>query len=274
MKLTISVVLLTVTVQEAVLPPSSVVTVIVAVPALTPRTTPPVDTVATAVLLLLHVTFLFVALEGVIVTVRFSVPFTKRLVDVLFKDTPVTKTGRELTVIVQNAVLPPSTVVTIIVAVPTLTPVTTPPDTIATAVLLLFHDTFWFVALEGVIVTVRFSVPPTIRLVDVLFKDTPVTETGRELMVTVQEAVLLPSAVVTVIVAVPVLTPVTTPPVDTMATAVLLLLHVTFLFVALEGSILAKRVSVPFTARLVDVLLRDTPVTGTTFTLIVTVQVA
>ena len=56
-----SLVELTVTVQYAVLPPSWVVTVIIAIPALMPVTTPVVDTVTTAVLLLCHVTFLFVA---------------------------------------------------------------------------------------------------------------------------------------------------------------------------------------------------------------------
>ena len=69
----------------------------VEVPALMPETTPPDDTVATAVLLLFHVTFLFVALEGVIVTVRYSVPFTTRLVDVLFKDAPFTEMAVLLT---------------------------------------------------------------------------------------------------------------------------------------------------------------------------------
>jgi len=65
------------------------------------------------------------------------------------------------------------------------------------------------------------------------------------------------------IVALPALTPVTKPPSDTVATEGLPLLHVTFLFAASEGSILAKRVSVPLTARLVDVLFKDTPVTET-----------
>jgi hypothetical protein len=53
----------TVTSQLAVLPPSRVVTNIAAVPALR-AVTVPLLTVATAVLLLLHVTFLFAALDG------------------------------------------------------------------------------------------------------------------------------------------------------------------------------------------------------------------
>ena len=55
---------LTVTEQVAFLLPSSVVTVMVAVPAFFAVTTPEVETVATVVLLEDHVTFLFVALDG------------------------------------------------------------------------------------------------------------------------------------------------------------------------------------------------------------------
>ena len=60
------------------------------------------------------------------------------------------------------------------------------------------------------------------------------------LTATVQVAVLLePSAVLTVIVALPFATAVTRPFVSTVATAVLLLVHVTFLFVASLGITLA-----------------------------------
>ena len=55
---------------------------------------------------------------------------------------------------------------------------------------------------------------------------TPVTNIGFTVMVDV--AVLAPSAVVTVMVAVPTLIPVTSPVALTVATAVLLLLQVTF----------------------------------------------
>jgi hypothetical protein len=60
----------------------------------------------------------------------------------------------------------------------------------------------------------------------------------------------------------PAATAVTVPFADTVATEVLLLFHVTFLFVAVGGFITAERVSVPFTTRLV-VGLRETPVTAT-----------
>jgi DNA-binding XRE family transcriptional regulator len=225
---------------------------------------PSADTIATAGLPLIHVTFWFVALVGVIAAKRVSDSPTARLADVLLRDMPVTETATLLTVTVQNAVLPPSAVVTVIVAVPALTPVTTPPvDTVTTVGLSLIHVTFWFVALVGVIATKRVSVPPTKRLVDALFSDTPVTETVTLLTVTVQNAALPPSAEVTVIIAVPSLRPVTTPPVDIVATAVSLLIHVTFWFVALVGVIATKRVSVLPTRRLVDTLFSDIPVTVT-----------
>jgi len=46
------------------------------------------------------------------------------------------------------------------------------------AVLLLVHVTFLFVALLGAMVAVSVSVPPTAMLVEVLFRDTPVTAMG------------------------------------------------------------------------------------------------
>lgn len=65
---------LTVTVQVAVLPPSSAVAVIVAVPLPVAVTLPFASTMATFSLLEVHVTFLFVASVGLNVTVSFDVP--------------------------------------------------------------------------------------------------------------------------------------------------------------------------------------------------------
>jgi hypothetical protein len=59
-----------------------------------------------------------------------------------------------------------------------------------------------------------------------------------------QVAVLLPSSVLTVMVAEPADTAVTMPLLLTVATDVLLLLQVTFLFVAFVGSTVAERVTV------------------------------
>jgi hypothetical protein len=80
----------TVTAQVAVLWPSAVVTVITALPADTALTRPLEDTVATAALPLLHVTFLFVALDGAMVALKVSELPTVIVVEVLFRDTPVT----------------------------------------------------------------------------------------------------------------------------------------------------------------------------------------
>jgi hypothetical protein len=218
----------TLTTQVAVLLPSSVLTVMVALPTDTPVTAP-FDIVATALLLLFHVTFLLVALEGATVAIKVSEAPSIMVVDVLFKDTPVTATGAALTVTAQVAVLFPSSVVTVIVALPADTPETMPlNDTEATVLLLLLHITFLLVALEGSIVATKVSDPPTVRLVMVLLSVTPVTATGAALTVTAQVAVLLPSSVITVIVALPTDTPVTKPFEDTVATAGALLLHVRF----------------------------------------------
>jgi len=106
---------------------------------------------------MVQLTSLFVALLGLIEKKRVSSPSSTMLVSVLFRVTSVI--GVCSTVTSRVAVLLPSTVVTVIVAVPSLRPVTSPPDdTTAIAVLLLFHVTFWFVGLEGVNIGVRVSV--------------------------------------------------------------------------------------------------------------------
>jgi hypothetical protein len=151
-------------------------TVIFAMPAPTPITTPFSDTVAIEVLLLLQLTALLVALVGVIAATRVSAPLTPRLMLDLFSETPVT--AMELTVTVQVAVLPPSEVVTVIVADPGATAVTVPfSDTVATAVLLLLQLTALLVALVGVMVAIRVSEAPALRLREFLFNVTPVTAT-------------------------------------------------------------------------------------------------
>jgi hypothetical protein len=219
---------ITVTVQVAVLPPSAVVTMMIAVPAATAVTIPLLFTVATPVLLLLQVTFLFVALAGNTDAMRVDVPpmFKPRVLR--FKLTPVTGA---VTVTVLLAVLPPSWVDTVMVAFPPPTAVTTPLLTVATLVLLLFQFTFLFVALLGLTVDVRVAVaPPTVILRVDWLSVTPVTGTSAlpaATTVTAQVAVLLPSTVVTVIVAFPAAIAVTKPLLFTVATLVLLLLQVT-----------------------------------------------
>ena len=88
----VSTALLTITAQVAVLPPSAVLTVMVAEPAATAVTLPLASTVATDVLLLLQFIALSVALSGATVAVRVSVPPSVSSTDVLFKETLVTAT--------------------------------------------------------------------------------------------------------------------------------------------------------------------------------------
>jgi hypothetical protein len=170
----------------------------------------------------------------------------------------------------------PDAVVTVIVAVPVATGVTTPSVlTMATPVLLLDQVTFWFVAFDGVIVATRVSVaPPTAKVTLSWFRLTPFTATDAALIVTLHDAVLLPSAVVTVMVAVPAATGVTTP-LLTVATLVLVLDQVTFVLVAFEGVIVATRVPAdPPAAKVMLFWFRLTPVTATVVEFTVTLHTA
>ena len=162
--------------QVSVLPPSCVVTVIVAVPTPIAVTSPFSSTVATPVLLLSQVTFLLLALSGFTVAVRVSLLPTVRVSALLFRVTFCTGTTAGLTVTSQVSVLPPSCVVTVIVAVPTPIAVTSPfSSTVATPVLLLSQVTFLLLALSGFTVAVRVSLPPTVRESTVLSRVTLVT---------------------------------------------------------------------------------------------------
>jgi len=253
----------TVTAQVAVLLPSVVVTVIVAVPAFTPVTFPAELTVATAVSPDVHVTVWSDAVVGLTVAVSVSLdPAVRDSVD-LFKETPVTETVAAVTVTAQVAVLLPSVVVTVIVAVPAFTPVTFPAElTVATAVSPDVHVTVWSDAVVGLTVAVSVSLDPAVRDSVDLFKETPVTETVAAVTVTVHVAVLLPSVVVTVMVAEPAVTPETVPPL-TVATDVLLELQDTVWSVAVVGLMVAVRVSLEPAVRDSVVLLRETLVTET-----------
>ena len=122
------------------------------------------------------------------------------------------------------AVWLPSSVVTVMVAVPPDTAVTVPFSTVATDVLFELHLTFWFVASEGRTVAVKVAVAPLTKGNSVCESVTPVADT---VTVTSHVAVWLPSSVVAVMVAAPPDTAVTVP-FSTMATAVLVELHVTF----------------------------------------------
>ena len=78
--------------------PSSVVTIIVAVPSETAVTRPLDDTVAIDVELDFQLTFLFVAFEGITVAVSWLVSPSVNVMEVLSNETPVTEINFFLTV--------------------------------------------------------------------------------------------------------------------------------------------------------------------------------
>jgi len=228
----------------------------VAVPPPLPVTLPVLSTVAILSLLLNQVTFLLVASLGATVGVRVSVLLTEMVVEDLFNETPVTGTS---TVTVHSAVTP-SSVTAIILVVPPATGVTVPPLTVATVSTLLTQATVLYVALVGVTVAVKTFAPPergmlmVLSLMDVVPSRNSIRFVFMILTVTVQFAFLVASLdEVAVMVAVPIPTPVTVQPMVvgvlglTEATLGLLLLQMTFLFVALSGLTVAVRVSVLLT---------------------------
>jgi hypothetical protein len=149
--------------------------------------TVPADTVAKFALLVVHVTLLLVALEGVTVAVRVPVAPTEVSVRVAGEMVmPVTGTVM-VTVTAQVAVLPPSAVVAVIVALPAATAVTRPVVelTVATAVLLELQVTVLLVAFVGVIEAVSVEVWPTLVSERVVGETvTPVTATAVTVYVT------------------------------------------------------------------------------------------
>ena len=148
----------------------------VALPAATPVTSPVELTVAIEALLVFQVTVLLVAFDGNTAAVSCCVPPT--LIDVVvgLTDTPVTGTLAVDTVTALVAVKPPSWVVTVMVALPAATAVTSPEEfTVATEVLPDVQLTVLFVALEGATVAVSCCVPPGLSDTVTGDTDTPVT---------------------------------------------------------------------------------------------------
>ena len=191
-------------------------TVIVAVPFSTAVTTPDEDTLATFVFELLHFR-VSVVLPGDIVPFNVYVFPLFMETDVLLTDTFVDGT---FTVTLQVADLP-LVVLTVIVAVPFATAVTTPAEeTLAIFVLELLHFMV-SVVLLGDMVPFKVYVFPTLMDAEVLFIATLVDGT---FTVTLHVAAF-PLVVFTVIVALPFATAVTTPAEETFAILVLELLH-------------------------------------------------
>jgi hypothetical protein len=184
------------------------------------------------------------------------------------------------TVTEQVAVLLPSAVVTVMVAVPVelpavIVPFKPLPDIDATLASLDCQLTDLLSASPGVMEAVSVAVPLGYMDSVSLSRVTPVTDLGAS-TVTEQVAVLLPSVVVTVMLAVPVELPAVIVPFkplpDIDATLVSLDCQLTDLFVASPGVIAAVKVAVPLADKVRVVLSRVTPVTFTGLT--VTEQVA
>ena len=116
------------------------------------------------------------ALSGFTVAIRVSLPPTVRESSVLFRVTLSTDTTAGATVTSQLAVLLPSCVVTVMVAVPAATAVTVPLSTVTILLSLLLQVTFLLLALSGFTVAVRVSLSPTVRESSALFRVTPVTK--------------------------------------------------------------------------------------------------
>src|SRR5436190_2243475 len=105
----------------------SLVAVTVAVPGVTPVTTPVVDTVATAVLLELHVTTRPVSTAPLAsFSVAVSAPVCPTMIELVAGETATVATGAGVTVTAEVPDFP--SLVAVIVAVPGATPVTTPLD--------------------------------------------------------------------------------------------------------------------------------------------------
>src|SRR6266404_6454904 len=204
----------------------SLVAVIVAEPATTPVTKPLAETVATAALLVPHVTtrpLRAVPFASFGVAVTWVVAPTVRLADAGLSVTEATATF----VTVAAAVPLCPSLVAVIVTAPTPSPVTSPvPLTAATPGALL--DQVRTRPLSGLPrasfgVAVSCTVAPTTKLT---IAGATVTEATGTFVTVTADVALFPS-VVAVIVAEPAATPVTNPLAETVAAATLLVAHVT-----------------------------------------------
>ena len=144
---------------------------------------------------------------------------------------------------------------------PTFFAVTTPSSTVATVASEVVQVTVLSVASSGLTVAVRVTVSPAFKEALVLSSVIDVTGRNFESTVTVQVAVLPPSFVVTVMMAVPADFAVISPFSSTDATSGLSLLHSTLLSVASSGDTVATRVTFSSSMRVSSFLSRATLVT-------------
>ena len=270
---TVNLVTVTVTVSVFVLS-VDVVTVIVAVPTAT-AVTSPFATVAILGLSLSYLTSLFVAVVGVTVAIKVLSAPTFKESPSLSRFTPVTAMIDSVTVTVTVSVFVLSADdVTVIVAVPTATAVTSPFATVAILGLSLSYLTSLFVAVVGVTVAIKVLSAPTFKESPSLSRFTPVTAMIDSVTVTVTVSVFVLSADdVTVIVAVPTATAVTSP-FATVTILGLLLAQLTSLLVAVVGVTVAIKVLSAPTNKESSSLSRVTPVAATVNLVTVTVTVS
>ena len=130
---------MTVTSHVAVFPPSFVLTVIVAVPGATAVTLPSASTVATPLLDDDQLTEELVASEGLTMSVSCDVSPSVSNNEEFDRDTSVTGIAFIKTVTLQVAIIPPSSVITEIMALPAPIASTIPLITIATFALFVVH---------------------------------------------------------------------------------------------------------------------------------------
>ena len=155
------------------------------------------------------------------------------------------------TVTTQEAIFAPSFVCTVTAAVPGATAVTTPvEDTVATDVLLDTQETDLSVALAGVTVAANVPVSPSVSVMLVLSRVTPVTEITFDLTVTEHTPTLPPSSEVALIEVLPCMTAVTFPSWSTLTNDSLPDRQVTVLTEALDG--LTVAVSLAFSPSVID----------------------
>ena len=140
---------MTVTVQDAVLPPLSLIAVITAVPAATATILPLGSTLATELLSETQEEVLIVAFDGEYVTVSVRSAPAAMVSAVLFNEMELTGLVSALTSTVQTAETAPPAPVTVILTDPALTPVTTPSATVAIAVFDELHTRLEISALYG-----------------------------------------------------------------------------------------------------------------------------
>ena len=185
-----------------------------------------------------------------------------------------------VTVTAHSAVKPPSAVLTVIVAVPCSTAVTTPFKTVATFSSEVDHVTVLTSASAGVIVSVSVTVSPFARETAVLSRETPVTGTATSFGVTVNVIVSLTGAIpksafVYVVAAVmstvfssSTIANVTLPSASTVATVSSLDVNFTALSKAFAGAISTSRVTLspPSTAFVEAPIVTLVTATGLTVT--------